>query len=53
MAYALVRGGVSFSLCWTEPDDLPLRDISDEASLLQAVPELVRMSGGMEDVCRS
>lgn len=48
VAGALVRGGVSFSLCWTEPDDLPLRDISDEASLLQAVPELVRMSGGME-----
>lgn len=47
---ALLQGGVQYTLCWTEGDDLQAQDILDENQLLQAIPELVKTRGSAD--CR-
>ena len=47
---ALLQGGVQYTLCWTEGDDLQAQDILDENQLLQTIPELVKTRGSAD--CR-
>lgn len=42
---ALCDSGTAFDLCWTEKDDLELRQIQDGESLLQTIPALVTQAG--------
>lgn len=45
---ALCDRGTSFDLCWTEKDDLELRQIRDGDTLLQTIPALVTQAGTAE-----
>lgn len=47
---ALCDSGTTFDLCWTEKDELELRQIRDGDALLQSVPALVTQAGSSE--CR-
>lgn len=42
---ALCDSGVSFDLCWTEKDELEVRQIRDSDSLLQSIPAMVTQRG--------
>lgn len=48
--HGLVQSGIQFCLCWTEQDELQFQDISDESTLLQAIPALVK-NVGSPDCC--
>lgn len=47
---ALVEEGIAFTLSWTEREELQTQEISDENSLLQAIPALVKNVGNAD--CR-
>lgn len=42
---ALCDSGTAFDLCWTERDELELRQIRDGETLLQTIPALVTQAG--------
>lgn len=46
---SLINVGMPFALSWTDGEELQVLDISDEDSLLQAIPMIVRTKG--EDLC--
>lgn len=45
---ALCDRGTAFDLCWTEKDELELRQIRDADTLLQTIPALVTQAGSPE-----
>ena len=45
---ALCDSGTAFDLCWTDKDDLELRQIRDADTLLQTIPALVTQAGAEE-----
>lgn len=45
---ALCDKGVTYDLCWTEQDELELRQIRDADTLLQTIPALVTQRGTAE-----
>lgn len=45
VSHALCDNGTAFDLCWTEKDDLELRQVRDEDTLLQTIPALVTQAG--------
>ena len=45
---ALCHSGMAFDLCWTEGEELELRQIRDEETLLQSIPALVTRAGSPE-----
>lgn len=49
-SHGLLQSGTQFCLCWTERDELQLQDITDETTLLQAIPALVKNVGSAD--CR-
>ncbi len=50
VCHGLLQNGMPFHLYWTEGDDLQISDITDEDTLLQAIPALVKNTGTEE--CR-
>lgn len=46
----LMQKGIPFCLCWTEQDELQFQEISDENTLLQTIPALVKNTGNAD--CR-
>lgn len=45
---ALADRGIPFDLCWTEAEELELRQIADADTLLQTIPALVTRAGEAE-----
>lgn len=45
VCHGLSQSGVMFDLCWTEGEELELRQIHDGDALLQSIPELVKRAG--------
>lgn len=48
VCHALCDHGTAFDLCWTEKDELELRQVPDEDTLLQTIPALVTQAGTAE-----
>lgn len=45
VCHGLCESGTAFDLCWTEKNELELRQIRDMDSLLQSIPALVTQAG--------